>query len=311
MSRGIFVTGGAGFIGTHLARSLLAGGAPVTVFDNLSVGRRSNVPAGARLVVGDVTDAEAVCSAMVGHHAVVHLAARVAIRSSFDFAVQDTHTNVVGTAAVMRAAALAGVDRVVAASSMAVYADAPSPTPISEDHRCDPISPYGISKLAAEQLVHRMAASAGIGSAVLRFFNTYGPGQALSPYVGVVTIFADALQGGKTPTIFGDGGQCRDFVHVADVVQALTLALHAPALQGQTFNVGTGVATSVNTLYGLVADALGLARPASHAPAVAGELRYSVADIGRLHAVWGYQPRHTLQAALPAVVREVAARQRG
>lgn len=311
MSQGILVTGGAGFIGTHLVRGLLSAGDAVTVFDNLSVGRRENVPAGARLVVGDVTDADAVASAAAGHQAVVHLAARVAIRSSFDFAVQDTHTNVVGTAAVMRAAALAGVHRVVAASSMAVYADAPGPAPIGEHHPCDPISPYGISKLAAERLVHRMAAAAGIGSAVLRFFNTYGPGQALSPYVGVVTIFADALQAGRTPTIYGDGEQCRDFVHVLDVVQALTLALRTPALQGQTFNVGTGVATSVNTLYGLVAGALGQQRPAAHASAVAGELRYSVADTTGLRTAWGYQPRHLLHEALPAVVREIAARQRG
>jgi UDP-glucose 4-epimerase len=311
VSQGIFVTGGAGFIGTHLVRALLADGEPVTVYDNLSIGRRENLPAGAQLVVGDVTDADAVARAMAGHRTVVHLAARVAIRSSFDFAVQDTHTNVVGTAAVMRAATLVGADRVVAASSMAVYADACGPAPIAEDHRCDPISPYGISKLASEQLVHRMAAAAGMGSAVLRFFNTYGPGQALSPYVGVVTIFADALKAGKTPTIFGDGEQCRDFVHVLDVVQALILAVRAPVLQGQTFNVGTGVATSVNTLYGLVAGALGPVQPATHAPAVAGELRYSVADTGRLRAAWGYQPRHLLHTALPAVVREIAARQRG
>ena len=211
---GIFVTGGAGFIGTHLVRTLLPRGRPVTVFDNLSTGKFENVPAGATLVVGDVTDGDALARAMLGHSVLVHLAARVAIRSSFDFAVEDTLVNVVGTATVMRAARAAGTLRqVVAASSMAVYADSPIPTPIDEDHPVSPISPYGISKLALEQLVHRMAADAGMASTVLRFFNTYGQGQALSPYVGVVTIFANALRDGKAPTIFGDGEQCRDFVH--------------------------------------------------------------------------------------------------
>jgi UDP-glucose 4-epimerase len=255
---GIFVTGGAGFIGSHLAQALLAHGESVTVFDNLSVGLRENVPQGVRLVVGDVTNPDALEEAMGGHRAVVHLAARVAIRSSFDFAVEDTLTNVVGTAAVMRAARRAGgIERVVAASSMAVYSDSATPAPIGESHATHPISPYGISKLALEQLVHGMAKAAGISSAVLRFFNTYGPGQQLSPYVGVVTIFANALRDGKVPTIFGDGEQCRDFVHVFDVVSALQLALATPGVSGETFNVGTGVATSVNRLFDLVRSALG------------------------------------------------------
>jgi UDP-glucose 4-epimerase len=304
---GVFITGGAGFIGTHLVRALLARGERVTVYDNLSVGQRANVPAGAALVVGDVTDADEVARAMAGHSALVHLAARVAIRSSFDFAVEDTRTNVVGAAAVMRAARLAGsVKRVVAASSMAIYADSDTPAPIDEDHPTRPISPYGISKLAMEQLVHRMAEAAGMGSAVLRFFNTYGPGQALSPYVGVVTIFANALRNGQAPTIFGDGAQCRDFVHVADVVQALVLALDAQAVSGETFNVGTGAATSVNRLYELVSGALGRSLPADRAPAVPGELRNSIADISRLRQRLGYQPKHRLDDALPAVVREIA-----
>jgi UDP-glucose 4-epimerase len=304
----VLVTGGAGFIGTHLVQALLARGDKVTVYDNLSVGKAGNVPGAAHLIVGDVCNAAAVEAAMSGQDAVVHLAARVAIRSSFDFAVEDTQVNVVGTAAVMRAAQRAGtVQRVVAASSMAIYADSPSAAPITESHPCAPLSPYGISKLAMEQLVHRMAHAAGIESAVLRFFNTYGPGQALSPYVGVVTIFAHALRDGKLPVIFGDGQQCRDFVHVADVVQALTLALDARGLTGETFNVGTGLATSVNSLYALVCQALGYATKASHAPAVAGELRYSIADIGRLQSHLGYVPRHLLEDALPAVVREIAA----
>lgn len=304
---GAFVTGGAGFIGSHLVRALLARGERVTVYDNLSTGLRTNVPAGAAFVQGDVTDAAALERAVAGHAFVVHLAARVAIRSSYEFAVEDTYTNVVGTAALMRAAQRAGgVQRVVAASSMAIYADNPGPQPIDEQHPTHPISPYGVSKLALEQLVHGMAQAAGIGSTVLRFFNTYGPGQALSPYVGVVTIFANALRDGRAPTIFGDGEQCRDFVHVADVTQALLRALDAPDAPGATYNVGTGIATSVNQLYALVRGALGQPLDALHAPAVAGELRYSIANIGRISKALGYVPAHRLEDALPAVVREIA-----
>lgn len=305
--RRVFVTGGVGFIGTHLVRALLARGDAVTVFDNLSVGRRENLPAGAQLVVGDVTDEAALAAAMPGHDVLVHLAARVAIRSSFEFAVEDTQVNVVGTACVLRTAKRVGAFRtVVAASSMAVYADSPTPTPITELHPLNPLSPYGVSKLALEHLVHRMGADAGLATTVLRFFNTYGPGQALSPYVGVVTIFANALRAGRAPTIYGDGEQCRDFVHVADVVQALVAAIDRP-VAGATFNVGTGIATSVNQLYGLVRDALGSPLAAAHAPTAVGELRYSIADISALRAQLGYAPQQVLADALPAVVREIAA----
>lgn len=309
MSGGVLVTGGAGFIGSHLVRALLARGEVVTVYDNLSVGRRENVPPGARLIVGEVTDPAALATAVAGQRAVVHLAARVAIRSSFDFAVEDTLTNVVGTAAVMRAVRDAGtVRRVVAASSMAVYADSDTPQPVSEDHPTRPVSPYGISKLALEQLVHRMAEAAGAGSVVLRLFNTYGLGQALSPYVGVATIFTHALRDGRQATIFGDGQQCRDFVHVSDVVQAMLLALDASAVTGETFNVGTGTATSVNRLYELVATALGANQPPIHAPAVPGELRNSIADVTRIGQRLGYRPTRTLETSLPEVVRELAGR---
>ncbi len=308
MSRRVLVTGGAGFIGSHLVAALLARGNSVTVFDNLSVGLREKVPAGAMLIVGDVTDSAAIDAATAGHDMVVHLAARVAIRSSFEFAVEDTHTNVVGTAAVMRAAQRSGsVRRVLAASSMAVYADSPTPTPIDERHPTAPISPYGISKLALEQLVHGMAAGAGMTSAVLRFFNTYGPGQLPSPYVGVVTIFTHAMARGVAPKIYGDGEQCRDFVHVDDVVQACLRALDAD-VSGETFNVGTGSATSVNRICEMVQAALGSTLQATPAPAAEGELRYSIADIAKAANLLGYAPQRVLHEALPAVVRAIAER---
>lgn len=304
----VFITGGAGFVGSHVTRALLSRGVEVTVFDNLSVGRREAVPAGARLVVGDVCDADAVQRALAGHRSVLHLAARVAIRSSFDFVVEDTTTNVVGTAALMRAALRdGGIGQLVAASSMAVYADSLAAVPIDERHPTEPASPYGISKLALERLVHTMARSAGIRSTVLRFFNTYGPGQALSPYVGAVTIFTHALMRAESPTVFGDGLQCRDFVHVQDITQGCMLALQRMHPAGLTLNLGTGVATSVLQIVQAVQAALDRPGPVRHAAAVPGELRYSIADIGLARRVLRYAPVHDLGSALPPVVRAIAA----
>lgn len=301
------VSGGAGFIGSHLARALLARGLEVVVLDDLSVGRAENVPAGARLVRGDVLDAEAARDAASGCDVVFHLAARVAIRSSFEFAVEDARINFVGTVSMLRAAhAAGGVRRFVGTSSMAVYADAPSPDPIPETHPTAPISPYGISKLGAEQLVHTLGGQAGFSTAVLRLFNTYGPGQALSPYVGVVTIFANALLRGEAPSIFGDGEQRRDFVHVDDVVRAFVGALDAP-VSGETFNVGTGVATSVNEVFAAVRAALGSTIEARSAPAVTGEVRYSIADIGKARRLLGYRPANRFADSIGAVVAEIRA----
>lgn len=303
--RRVCLTGGAGFIGSHVARALLADGVEVRILDNLSTGRRENVPPGAELIAGDILDPGAADRAMNGCDALLHLAARVAIRSSFEFAVEDTMANVVGTAAMIRAAIRAGsVRRIVSTSSMAVYADAPSAEPIDETYPVEPISPYGVSKLASERLTHTMAREAKLESAVLRLFNTYGPGQAFSPYVGVVTIFVNKLAAGEKATIYGDGEQARDFVHVSDVARAFLLAL-ASESTGETFNVGTGRATSVNRVYELVAGQLGITQPAAHVDAVPGELRYSVADITKARRLLGYSPSHVFEESIGEVVRDI------
>lgn len=303
----VFVTGGAGFIGSHLVNALLARGHQVTVFDNLSVGLRENIPDGVKLIVGDILDTQSVQNAIAGHDALIHLAARVAIRSSFEFAIEDTSTNVVGTASVMRAAQLAGgVKRAIAASSMAVYADAPSSAPIAETHPTAPVSPYGISKLALEQLIHGMASNAGMSSAVLRLFNTYGPRQSLSPYVGVVTIFVNKLLRGEAPTVFGDGEQCRDFVHVEDVANAFVSAVESD-VNGETFNIGTSHATSVNDILAQLMTILRADVKPIHLAAVPGELRFSVANIAKAQQLLNYHPVHVLATALAPVVEEIAA----
>lgn len=305
--RRVCVTGGAGFIGVRLVSALLARGSEVVVLDDLSVGRRERVPGGARLVVGDIRDPGAVRAALDGCDAVAHLAARVAIRSSFEFAVDDASINLVGTASVLRGAIAAGtVRRFVLASSMAVYADSAEPRPLDESHPTVPASPYGVSKLAAEQLVQLLCAQAGMSGGVLRLFNTYGPGQTFSPYVGVVTIFVHDLLAGRTATIFGDGEQCRDLVHVDDVAGAFALALEADRAEG-TYNIGTGHATSVNAIYEQVRAALRVTGKVGRVAPVAGELRYSIADIGAARRALGYQPQHRIAAGMADIVAEIAA----
>jgi UDP-glucose 4-epimerase len=299
------VTGGAGFIGSHLVRALLSRDLTVTVLDNLSVGRATNVPAGATLVECDILDAQRVRQIIADCDIVFHLAARVAIRSSFEFVLEDTMINVVGAASVLKAAQRAGsVRKVITASSMAVYADAVAPELIDENHPITPISPYGISKLAAERLTHTMCAQAGMQSAVLRLFNTYGPGQTLSPYVGVVTIFVNALHNGENPTVFGDGEQCRDFVHVEDVVSGFVRAMNAN-ISGETFNIGTGVPVSVNAVLRSLNRVMQTAYTGQHVNAVPGELRYSVADIRKARNVLGYEPVHRFDSSIETVVREI------
>ena len=303
----ICVTGGAGFIGVRLVGALLERGKEVVVLDDLSVGRRERLPAAARLVIGDIRDAGAVRAALESCDAVAHLAARVAIRSSFDFAVDDASINLVGTASVLRGAIDAGtVRRFVLASSMAVYADSAAPRPLDECHQTQPASPYGVSKLAAEQLVNLMCAQAGMSGGVLRLFNTYGPGQIFSPYVGVVTIFVNDLLAGRSVTIFGDGEQCRDFVHVDDVAGAFVLAIEHEHANG-TYNIGTGRATSVNTLYQQICNAMAGARDVRHVAPAAGELRYSIADISAAQRALGYQPQHRIDAGIADIVAEIAA----
>jgi UDP-glucose 4-epimerase len=302
------VTGGAGFIGSHLVRALLDRGMEVKVLDNLSVGRRENVPKDAVLVEGDITDETSAKRAIEGCDIVFHLAARVAIRSSFEFAFEDATTNVAGTARILRAVEDVKTPRkVIVASSMAVYADADGPIPIGEGHPATPISPYGVTKLAVERLTHVMCARIGIPSIALRLFNTYGPGQALSPYVGVVTIFIDALSRGERPTIFGDGEQRRDFVHVEDVARAFVNSMDAPVARG-TYNIGSGHGLTVNEILSSIQRALGTAIDPRRADAVTGEVRFSVADISRARNDLAYRPLRNFHDSVKDVASEVARR---
>ena len=298
---GALVLGGAGFIGSHLVKTLLDEGRKVTVLDDLSVGKRENVPEGAGFVKGSVDDVSAVRDAAAGCDTTVHLAAHVSIRHSMKTFIDDARTNLLGTLGALKGSSEAGVKRFVFASSMAVYADAPSPDPIREDHRLEPISPYGISKLAAERYCILMAQPLGLDTAVLRYFNTYGQGQTFTPYVGVITIFINRLLAGKTPTIFGDGEQQRDFIHVSDVVEATRLAMDATCT-GEVFNVGTGRATSINTIATLLADRIRPDLSPEYAEASSCEPRYSIADIDKARRMLGFDPAVKIEDRIDEVI---------
>jgi UDP-glucose 4-epimerase len=284
------VTGGAGFIGHHLAGALLARGLEVTVLDDLSVGRRENVPAGARFVEGDVRDAGAVRSALQGADCVFHEAAIVTIRGSMSGFVRDADVNLLGTLNLLECMADGGVDKAVFASSMAVYADTPTPEPISESAPTEPISPYGAAKLAAERDWLMLCDQFGLSGTVLRYFNTYGPNQTPSPYVGVITIFINRLLRGEQPIIFGDGEQHRDFVHVDDVVAANLAVLDGDAA-GRVLNVGTGAATSVNALAAGLIERLAPDMEVQRDPAHPGEMRNAIADLTAIRETLGWEPK--------------------
>ncbi len=295
------VTGGAGFIGSHVAERLLALGGQVRVLDNLTVGVRENVPAGAELMVGDVRDAAMVEQALDGVDIVFHLAARVSIRASVDRFYDDAQTNVMGTLTLLQACAERKVRRFVYASSMGVYADAPSPDPIPETHPTEPISPYGVGKLAGEKYLLCLAGVLGLEPVILRYFNTYGPRQGYTPYVGVITIFIKRLLAGEPPVIFGDGEQRRDFVYVGDVADATVLAAQKD-VAGEVFNIGTGRATSVNEVATLLCRKLNPAIRPEYAPEHPGELRNSVPDISKARRLLGYDPKGRLEDKIDEVI---------
>lgn len=301
----VLVTGGAGFIGSHVVRRLLDAGHGVTVLDNLSVGTRERVPDAARLVVGDVRDPAACAEALAGADAVTHLAARVTIRASLGGFVEDADVNLMGTLRLIAALEGTLVRRFVLASSMAVYADGEPESTVSEQHETAPISPYGVSKLAAERIAAQVLPLHDVPLTVLRFFNTFGPGQTYTPYVGAATIFITRLLRGEPITIFGDGTQQRDFVHVGDIADGVVASLTSSP---GTYNLGTGRGTSVNDLARLIIERLAPGAEPAHAPAQAGELRHSVADISAARAALGYAPNRTLASHIDEVIADIRTR---
>jgi nucleoside-diphosphate-sugar epimerase len=282
----VLVTGGAGFIGSHLVAELVGRGCAVRVLDNYSSGRPERLArhgAAVEAVAGDVRDAAALDAAAAGVSVVFHLAALVSVVQSVAQPRETYDVNLGGTLNALEAARGAGA-RLVLASTCAVYGDE-ARLPAREDDPPAPMSPYAAAKLAAEEACRLYARLYGVEAVALRFFNVYGPGQdPASPYAAVVPRFIAALRGGAQPTIFGDGGQTRDFVFVGDVVAALWAAATLPGLAGARLNVGRGEETSVLDLAAGVGAALGAPVAPVFAPARPGELRRSRADVSAFAA---------------------------
>jgi UDP-glucose 4-epimerase len=289
------VTGGAGFIGSHVADALVARGDEAHVLDNLSHGSRENVPEGARLHEGDIrSDADAVFDE-VRPEACFHLAAQADVRVSVDDPAYDADVNVLGTLRVLEAARRHGTKIVFSSTGGAIYGECEEPAP--EDAERRPLAPYGTSKLAGEEYLATYNRLYGSGHVSLRYGNVYGPRQDPHGEAGVVAIFMGLLLGDGTPRIFGDGSQTRDYVFVGDVVDATLAALDHP---GGVLNVGTGVETSVLELYEAISRVSGVDREPDLAPARLGELQRSVLDPGRAERELDWRPRHSLDDGLRA-----------
>lgn len=302
----VLVTGGAGFIGSHIADALVARGDRVVVLDDLSNGVEGNVPGDAQLVVGDVRDPDAIArafDALGPADAVCHLAGQASTFRSFDAPAWDMEVNGVGTARVLEGAQKRDVGTVLFASSMTVYGHPPG-LPVTEDMPCDPLSYYGVTKWAAERavVVSSRHSSWAPRAVAFRMFNVYGERQSLTnPYQGVLGIFLGNCLRDEPIRIFGDGLQSRDFVHAADVARAWLRGLDAPPDPAEVVNLGTATQTSINELWRAAVTACGQdpdTWPVSYEDCRPGDQRHMRADISRAEQVLGWTPRISLAEGL-------------
>ena len=294
----ILVTGGAGFIGAHMAARHLSDGHRVVVVDDLSAGRREKVPDGARFVEADIAETD--LTALLAEEKidfVSHHAAQIDLRHSVADPLHDARANILGSLKLFEACRRAGTKRVLFSSTGgALYGEPQGGLPAPEDHPTDPVSPYGCAKLATEKYLHYYRTIHDFQTQVFRYANVYGPGQNGSGEAGVVAIFAEAILQGRTPKIRGDGEQTRDYVFVGDLVEAASRA--AASQQSGTWNLGTGVETSVNRLFELLASALGYRGEPECVPLPPGEQRRSVLDGTAVLRDFGLPPYTRLEAGL-------------
>ena len=304
----ILLTGGAGFIGSHLAEAFLRQGHEVAVVDNLSSGRREQVPAGAQFYPYDIQSQETFD--LIGRwrpQVLAHHAAQMSVHRSVEDPVMDARENILGSLNLFQAAAGAGMEKILFASTGgAMYGDQ-APVPAREEDRPLPECPYGIAKLAVEHYLHFYQREYGITPICLRYANVYGPRQNGLGEAGVVAIFIEKFLAGEQPLINGDGLQTRDFVCVEDVVAANLAALDYP--QAGVFNIGTGRETDILTVYRQLQEIIGSPRGPAHGPAKPGEQRRSALDSSRARKLLDWQPRLTLAEGLARTV--AAFRERG
>jgi len=293
--RTFLVTGGAGFIGSHIAEGLVQRGDRVRVLDNLSTGHASNLEhlgAQVELIQGDITDLQAVAAAVKGVDCIFHEAALASVPRSVKQPLATNAACVTGTLTVLDEARKAGVRRLVYAASSSAYGDQPTSSKRETDLPA-PISPYGAAKSAGESYCHAFTATYGFETVCIRYFNVFGPRQdPNSQYSAVIPLFITAMLAGKQPTIYGDGQQSRDFTYVANVVQGNLLAADADArlVAGRTLNVANGRSTSLLQLIAILNDLLGTKIQPVHAAARVGDVRESLADITQSRQRLAYEP---------------------
>ncbi len=300
------VTGGAGFIGSHLVEHLVGQGQDVVVLDDFSTGKRENIAPwmeSIELVEGSVTDPSVCARALAGADYVLHQAALPSVPRSIKDPAASHAVNATGTLNILIAARDAKVKRVVYAASSSAYGNTPE-LPKREDMVARPLSPYAVAKLSGEQYCRAFHASFGVPTVALRYFNVFGPRQdPTSQYAAVVPRFITMALTGEPPTIFGDGNQTRDFTYVANVVRANLLACDAgPDALGEVFNVGCGERISVNDLWERIRTLVGADVDAIHEPTRTGDVRDSLASLDRIRAVMGYDPVVDVQEGLARLV---------
>jgi len=299
----ILVTGGAGFIGSHVAEKLLELGHQVVVLDDLSTGSEENIPDGVEFVKGDITDRQLVSELMgdTRFDVVNHHAAQMDVRGSVEDPSFDARVNILGTLNLLQSSIKTGVKKFMFASTGGAVYGEQDRFPADEDHPTRPVSPYGISKLACEKYLFYYQVQYGLQTVIMRYANIYGPRQNPFGEAGVVAIFSHKLARGEQVTINGDGLQTRDYVYVGDVVAANLLALDSAG--SLMFNVGTGIETDVVTLYKHLAEAAGSDLPARHGPAKPGEQRRSVISPQLAHESLGWTPKVSLAQGLAITYR--------
>ena len=304
----ILVTGGTGFIGSHLLDRLMKEDNEVVVLDNFFSGKIKNVKRhldskNFHLTEGDVRNSDDVKEAIKDVEAVFHLAAIVSVPLSIENPLLVNNVNVRGTLNLLKASSKADVDRFIFASSCAVYGEADI-LPINEQHPTSPISPYAASKLAADNYCRVFYQVHGLKTVCLRYFNVFGPRQTKGPYSGVISQFIGRLKQNKSPIIYGDGEQTRDFVYIDDVVEACILALKCKSCFGEAINVGTGKPTTINELANVLIEFFCQAhiKPVYRAPRE-GDIRNSYADIGKAEKTLSYKPKITMKEGIRTLLK--------
>ena len=302
------VTGGAGFIGSHVVDAYVQAGLDVAVVDNLATGSRANLNPAARLYEIDIRDGAAVDEVFAAERPeiVSHQAAQASVRASMEDPLRDATINVIGSLNVLEACRKHGVRKLIYAATGGAAVGEPKYLPVDEDHPVEPLSPYGASKHAVEHYVALYRETFGLNTTILRYANIYGPRQDPRGEAGVIAIFAGLMLANQAPLVNGSGDQERDYVYVGDAARANLLALEKGS--GGMYNIGTGVSTSVNDLFDLLSELIGYGEPPQHGPALGGEVFRIFVSNERAREDLGWEPSIGLEEGLRLTVESIRAR---